>query len=802
MHDQGDATGRQPSAAGARAPWSVGTYLALIVGFALVAIGGATAYGYFWSSSESRGAATTEMQLEARRAAGLMSSSTVAVKQTVAQLAAQPGLDQALTPAGARACQLSVEGSETFPSIRLDIVSANGHVACSSDPALKLAGPPVHRGSAWLGRALVSKGISVTWGATDAVEHERAVVVTAPVRGSGRTLGAVVGFEDIPEAGRALATNVGSARHPSFTVLDRSSRVVVAASAAPRRAGHRIGGPDFVKAQGQWAGLDGSQRLFGSANVPGSSLRVYAGVKRSAVLARAHGALIRQSLVGLAALLILAAGGWILNRRVAGPLRAFSRAVGRAGREEVGARVEETGTAEMVALARGFNAMLDLRAGHEAELLHQATHDPNTGLPNTVLFREWLDEALLPAGRRAGVAVLCLSVNRLDVVNQGFGRSTGDRVLSDVAARLVQVLRPGDTLARSGGDEFVVLCPNLGEDGALAMAERLQACLHEPFRGPVSDIVLHASVGIALAHQSATSDQLLREADSAMREARRTGEGVHRFDDALQLRATEHLAVEHALWTALQEEQLRVYYQPLIDVSTGSFVGTEALVRWRHPERGMVLPAEFIDIAEETGQIAAVDRYVLTRACAQAAAWTAAGHPLRMSVNVAAGQLNDPEFRNFVEKVLSDTGLSPAQLCLEITESSLMRQAARGAEHLAGLKRLGVALSIDDFGTGYSSLAYLHHLPVDELKVDRSFVTGLGRDRRNRHLVEAIVGMARALGLEVVAEGVESAQQLRAVAALGCTRAQGYLFARPQPADRLLALLEERRREEPVPMLA
>jgi diguanylate cyclase (GGDEF)-like protein len=437
--------------------------------------------------------------------------------------------------------------------------------------------------------------------------------------------------------------------------------------------------------------------------------------------------------------------------------------------------------------------MLDLRAGHEAELLHQAMHDPHTGLPNTILLRERLDEALRPGGRGAGVAVLCLRVNRLDVVNEGFGRSTGDRVLAEVAARLSQVLRPDDVLVRSGGDEFIVFGANLGEEGALEMARRLHSCLDEPFRGPVSDIVLHASVGITLARQSATSDQLLREADSAMREATRTDQSVHRFDSALQLRATEHLAVEHALWAALQEEQLHVYYQPLVEVATGKFVGTEALVRWRHPERGVMMPGEFIGIAEDTGQIAAVDRYVLARACEQAAAWTAAGHPLRMSVNVAAGQLNDASFQDFVQRVLADTGLSPAQLCLEITESSLMRQAARGDEYLAELKRVGVALSIDDFGTGYSSLAYLHHLPVDELKIDRSFISGLGRDRRDRHLVEAIVGMGRALGLEVLAEGVESEHQMQALAALGCTRAQGYLFARPQPPDRLLSLLEEQR---------
>jgi diguanylate cyclase (GGDEF)-like protein len=788
MRTRGDATGRQPSGS----PWSVRTHLALIVGVAVVAIAAATAYGYLWSSSRSRNSARTEMNLEARRAATLIGSSTAGTKGSVAQLAAQPGLDAAFTAAGAKGCQLSVEGSEAFPSIRLDIVSADGRVVCTSKPSAISTGPrAVHSGSPWLRKTLRSRAPFVDWNARDAVTGQPAVAVAAPVVAHGRAVGAVVGFQHVPPAGPALSANVGSARRPSFTIVDHSVIVTTSEKDAPNRAPDR-----FARSSGEWTGLDGSRRIFGSAAVPGSSWRVYAGLRRSAVLAGAHGALARQALVGLLALLILIAGGWILNRRVAGPLRALSRAVGRAGREEDGTRVEEVGTAELVALARRFNSMLDLRAGHEAELIHQATHDSHTGLPNTRLFHERLEEALRPGAQGVGVAVLSLRVNRLDVVNEGFGRGTGDRVLVETAGRLAGVIRPGDTLARSGS-EFLVLCPNLGEEGAVDMARRLHASLHEPFRGPVSDIVLNASVGIAVAHGSATSDQLLREADSAMREAKRTGQSLHRFDRELQLRATEHLAVEHALWSALQEEQLHVYYQPLVDVASGRIVGTEALVRWRHPQRGMVAPAEFIGVAEETGQIAAIDRYVLERACRQAAEWAAAGHPLRMSVNVAAGQLGDPNFHDFVRTALADAGLPPSQLCLEITETSLMRELARDTAQLAGLKRLGVSLSIDDFGTGYSSLAYLHQLPVDELKVDRSFVTRLGRDRRDRHLVEAIVGMARALGLEVLAEGVESELQLQVLGGLGCTRVQGYLFARPQPADRLLALVESQAREQP-----
>jgi diguanylate cyclase (GGDEF)-like protein len=732
------------------------------------------------------------MNLEARRAASRIASATADAERSAAGIAAQPGLEKAFT-AAPRDCQLSVEGSDAFPSVRLDIVSAGGHVACTSKPSPAVTRGAVHRGSAWLTRALHARGPFVAWNSTDAATHQPSVAAVAPVAAGGKVVGAVVAFEHVPNAGSALAANVGGSRHPSFALADGASGAVIASSATRRRGGSSR----FTRAQGEWPGVDGVRRIYGSAPVPGSRWRVYAGERRAAVLAEAHGTLTRQVLVGLVALLILAAAGLLLSRRVTGPLRALSRAVDRAAWEqESGTRMPESGAAEVVTLAHRFNALLDMRAGHEAELLHQATHDPQTGLPNAVLFRQRLDAALSPHVRGVGVAVLCLRVNRLDVVNEGFGRATGDRVLAETAARLSRELRPGDMLARSGGSEFVVLCPNLGEAGALDMAERLHSCLAEPFRGPVSDVVLNASVGFTSARDDATSDQLMREADSAMREARRSGHDVQRFDHELQLRATEHLAVEHALWAALQEEQLRVYYQPLVDLRSGKVVGAEALVRWRHPERGILSPAEFVTIAEETGQIGQIDRFVLEQACRQTSAWTEAGHPLRVSVNVAAGHLNDHRFSDFVQRVLRDTGLPARQLCLEITETSLMREAARGGEHLAGLKRLGLSLSIDDFGTGYSSLAYLHHLPVDELKIDRSFIARLGRDRRDRHLVEAIVGMARALGLDVLAEGVESEQQLQVLGGLGCTRVQGYLFARPQPADRMLALLESQGREE------
>jgi diguanylate cyclase (GGDEF)-like protein len=776
--------------------WSVRTYLIVIVVAAVVAVAAASVAGFVWSGGQARDEATRDMTLQARRAASSIASSIDAGKRTVAGLAAQPGLSAVF--AKPVACNLSAEGSGAFPSVRLDIVAPDGRVACSSDASRVVSSGGVHRGSAWLRDALGAPAVSVHWSTTDAALHKAAVAVTAPVANAGRTVGTVVLFMHVPQSAEALAHDVAGFEDGSFTLVDRAAHTVVSASEAQREGRGQIRFADSKRA-GDWIGVDGSRRIFGSADVRGSDWRVYAGVRRSAVLADARGVLARHLAVGLLALLILAAAVWILNRRIAGPLRAVTDAMVRAGRDAGGTRVAEAGSAELVALAREFNSMLDVRAGHDAQLVHLATHDPLTGLPNRTLLHEQLDKALHRDRDRGNIAVLFIGLNRLHIVNDGFGHDAADRLLGDVSARLMAALRPCDTLARFDSAEFVVLCEEGQGDHAGELAERLQQCLDQPFRGPSSDIVLHASIGIADASELATSaDQLLREAHTAMREAMSTGRGWCRFNDELQVRATEHLALEHALWQALERDEFVVHYQPLLDVGSGRIVGTEALVRWQHPERGLVAPMEFIPIAEATGQIIAIGRFVLREACKQAAAWAAAGRPLRMSVNVAVDELSQDNFPDAVREVLSETGLAPDTLCLEITESSLMRATAPSSSALAGLKQLGVKLAIDDFGTGYSSLSYLHEFPVDELKIDRSFIGRLDRDTRDKHLVGAIIGMAHALGLTVVAEGVETDQQLQLLGELGCQLAQGYLFATAQPADRLLALVEGQRPDRPL----
>jgi diguanylate cyclase (GGDEF)-like protein len=773
------------TAAGAAArtprPWSVRTYLVVIVAAAVVAVATASAYGFLWSAGAARDAAMDDMSLQAERAASAAAEAVATAQQTVAGLAGQPGLRKVF--AKPDDCSLAASAG-----LRVDIVAPDGGVACSSDPSPAVVAAGVHRGSDWLGAALGSPEPAIDWDATDAATGQRAVVLTAPVDKAEPEAGAVALFVGVPGMAKTLAHDHAGSDDVSFTLVDRRTRALLSTSEAPGDTVRRF---PAATTEGAWSGIDGSRRFFSAADVAGSDWRIFAGVRRSAVLAEARGTLIRHLMVGLLALLVLVGAVWMLNRRVAGPLRRVIDAVVRAARDPAGTRVAAAGTAELVALAREFNALLDVRTGHEAQLRYQATHDPLTGLPNKALLADQVAEAL---GAGGDVAVFCVGLDRLDIVTDGFGHDAGDRIVVEVTARLSDALAAGDTLARFGGDEFAVLRSGVGADEAGAIAAGLLACLERPFQAPAAGIVVKAAIGVAVARSGATSpEQLLREADSAMREARVTGREWMLFDDALQERATRHLAVEHDLWQALRRDELLVHYQPLLEVGTGRIVAAEALVRWRHAERGLVPPMDFIPTAEETGQIIAIGEFVLSRACEQAAAWTAAGYPLRISVNVAVSQLRDPAFPGLVEQILAKTGLAPERLCLEITESSLMREAGQASVELTRLKALGVQLSMDDFGTGYSSLSYLHHLPVDELKIDRSFISRLGRATRDRHLVEAIVGMARALDLTLVAEGVETDDQLQFLGELGCELAQGYLFAPAVPAEELHALLVHQR---------
>jgi diguanylate cyclase (GGDEF)-like protein len=766
---------RAPEGTG-RTPWTARTYLVCTIVVALLVLTGATAYAFVWSANHARASAQDSMTFRAQRAAHHIDSGVSLASDTVRNVAAQPGIAEVFT--NADGCRLTASGSAAFASVRVDIVALNGDVVCSSQPEITKR-HNVHAGSDWLGEAM-REGTHVRWGGHDAAAGGGdAVVVSSAIHRGNQVVGSVVAFLHLKSVASDVARDLEGVRGTAFALVDRTDGRVFSSS---------LPGADLSKPfpisdrTDERPGLDGVPRIYGSSDVENSTLRVYAGVDRASVLSQARGSLERQVLIGLLAALALVAGTVLLDRRVARPLRSLTRAMTQAGQGADSVRVDQHGTAEVMALAREFNAMMDARAGHEAQLIHQAGHDALTGLPNRMLLHDLIDAAL--QGPEQQVGLLMLGIDRFKLINDGLGYEAADIILKEVAERLTTSLGAGDTLGRFGGDEFVLLLPSTTPSAAEEVAAQMHESLAEPFSGPGAEVVLRASLGISVVWAGSTdADLLLRQAVAAMRHAKSAGQSTCVYDETLQVRATYQLDVERDLRRALEADELLVYYQPLVAISDGTLLGAEALVRWQHPERGLVPPLEFIPVAEQSGQIIEIGSFVLERACRDAASWAAAGHPLRVSVNVAVSQMQGRDFAGEVADVLQRTGLPSDLLCLEITESSLMRSDQRRSEGLAALRDLGVHLAIDDFGTGYSSLAYLHSLPVDELKIDRSFVNRLATDSRDRHLVQAIIGMASALGLTVVAEGVETEDQLVYLDERGCDVAQGYLFSKPQPAD-------------------
>jgi diguanylate cyclase (GGDEF)-like protein/PAS domain S-box-containing protein len=440
-------------------------------------------------------------------------------------------------------------------------------------------------------------------------------------------------------------------------------------------------------------------------------------------------------------------------------------------------------------LFQGAQSELAARRHAEAELAHQATHDPLTGLPNRMLLQDRLGQAVahLERGTRA-VAVLLLDLDRFKVVNDSLGHAVGDKILISVAERLLAAVRPGDTVARLGGDEFVVVCDDLhGELDAVGLADRIGDAFAEPFTVEDHSLSVHASIGIAMARdESSSPEALLRDADSVMYMAK--GHGGSRweiFDASLRERVVERLRVETDLRRGLSDEELALYFQPVVSLATGAVVGAEGLARWEHPGRGLILPDDFIGVAEESGLVVAVGDRALLDGCKRLAAWAKddATAAYTMSINVSVRQLLQSDLVASVRHALAATGADPTHLALEITESALMDDVDRASAVLGRLRALGVQLWVDDFGTGYSSLIHLRRLPLDGLKIDRSFVAGLATTAEDRTIIASIISLAHSLGLVALAEGVETQAQADRLRELGCDLAQGFLWSPAVPAD-------------------
>lgn len=426
----------------------------------------------------------------------------------------------------------------------------------------------------------------------------------------------------------------------------------------------------------------------------------------------------------------------------------------------------------------------------EHELAHLAHHDPLTDLPNRLLFTDRAEQALASAQvHKRGCALLLMDLDHFKIINDSLGHNVGDQLLKLVAERLSGLFGPGVTLARLGGDEFAVLaesCPQVVQ--AAALAQRMLNAMKDPFIFDGNQLFISASIGISLFPSDALSaEQLLRNADSALFKAKSAGrEGYALYTEELTAHAQYRVEIAGELRRALDQHELRVYYQPVHDLHDSRLVGVEALVRWQHPERGLVPPGEFIPIAERTGLIAEIDAWVMDQACRQMCQWLADGAPLSfIAINVSSRLFARRELYEQVAQVLHATGLDPAFLELEVTESAVMDDPEVALEQLHRLRELGLRLAIDDFGTGYSSLLRLKRLPVQKLKIDQGFVAGLPWDEDDAAIVRVVIALAKSMGMQVHAEGIEQVEQARFLLDQECDIGQGYWFGRPMPADEI-----------------
>lgn len=456
--------------------------------------------------------------------------------------------------------------------------------------------------------------------------------------------------------------------------------------------------------------------------------------------------------------------------------------------------IESSGATSVIVNCREITQ----RKEAEETIRHLAYHDALTGLPNRALLGDRLTVALAKARRsNETLALIFIDLDEFKLVNDTLGHTVGDELLRGAASRLTLLLREGDTVSRVGGDEFIVLLSDVDRpEDALQIAERMRENLKEPYQINSLELGVTASIGISIYPDDGDDEaSLLRNADTAMYRAKDAGRDncqlyTSSMGDALRLRVT----LETELRAAIEQEQLVVYYQPIVELASGEIVGCEALVRWQHPERGLVLPGEFIEVAERTGLITPPSEWVLHKASADNQEWQGSGlRPIPVAVNVSSRRFQHTGFGEITRRTLADTGLDPHCLHLEITEGTIMEDVVRGAAVLKSLRDSGIRISIDDFGTGYSSLSYPRSLPIDAVKIDRSFVSGIGVHSEDAAVITAIIALAASLHLEVIAEGIETVEQLDFLREHHCRQGQGFLFARPMPAADFKALMKANR---------
>ena len=484
------------------------------------------------------------------------------------------------------------------------------------------------------------------------------------------------------------------------------------------------------------------------------------------------------------------------------PLGEAVRVADRVADGDLSVSLPTAGTDEVGHLLRSMGRMVSNLRASEDRLVHQATHDALTGLANRMLFRDRVAQAMPSTSIDRQVVVMYIDLDNFKDVNDGLGHDAGDHLLCGIADRLLSATRGSDTVARLGGDEFAILLRGVRSQNEVnIVVERIMRSLDAPLVIGTTDVRVGASIGIAFGGNGAIAEDLLRQADVAMYAAKHGGKGRYvLFEESMHKAALERLVLESDLRWALERQELELHYQPLLHLTSRRIVGAEALIRWRHPERGMVSPADFIPLAEATGLIIPIGRWALNEACRQAAAWQAlsafdtdAGPAeFKIGVNISGLQIQHPDMVETVRGALRESGLPASTLTLEITESVMLRDTEATLARLRELKELGLSLAVDDFGTGYSSLSYLQRFPIDVLKIDKAFVDHVGTGAESSSLTRAIVALGEALGLDMVAEGIERPEQVEGLRFLGCPLGQGYLFARPLQSEAFTELLSSR----------
>jgi diguanylate cyclase (GGDEF)-like protein len=773
-----------PSARRGRAR-SVRTYLWASVLCAVATVG---ALEIVVATTTSHRAIDSSRRAAAFQANLAASELTQALQQGESVLTGLASLDIRAVAANPSACTLTFSGVGPFTAGHIDVVLPNGVVPCSSLANQGAPAGATQAGATWL--APISKAPAVSGLFTDRLTNTTAIAVSVPVENpTGELTGLVAVVLPIAEVAPGLTQLYGGPQRFTFAITDGDGRAVLSASSPTSTAQGRPNEPPMP--------VTGSHRGWIEARqaVAGLGWQVVAGQRTADALASTRQLLFEEVGVGAIALLVLLALLGLVNRQIGRPLRQLTQSVAQAADEDSPLPVVASGPIEVRKLAEQFNQTVAARASFANQLSDDADrfrqlawHDALTGLPNRALLLQRIKHAAR-RGRRSHTqaAVLFVDLDRFKRVNDTYGHEVGDELLVAVAQRLSALVRTGDTLARFAGDEFVFLCEDM-ESAADAelLASRIDAAFAQPFVLTGVELEMTASVGLAFAGPGGeVSTLLVANADVAMYQAKRKGGAGHQIIDVrAAAEMIERNSLESDLRAALARDDLSVAYQPIVDVADGVIRGVEALLRWESSDRGAVSAHYMIEAAEQTGLIIKIGAWVLERACRDHASWSAAypDMPLELAVNVSARQLMSGDFAATVSNILSSTHMRPASLILEVTESILIDDSEGAMIALAGLKSLGVQLALDDFGTGFSSLSYLRRLPIDIVKIDRTFIANL-KPPFHATITAAVTNLAHILGLSVTAEGVETADQRAAIKAIGCECAQGYLYARPMPSS-------------------